>query len=141
MIVLSKRRVVAAEALSEHFGFVNVVASGGVGVDFLIENKVGFLIQRGPSNAVRAVLDALLGVSPRLGSAVHKEREIGRIRSEADVVCDRRIGLAELSGFRFRVALHLDSFVVLNSAVADKYIRNRGADDDNKNQNYRQQNL
>ena len=86
---------VAAEALSEHFGFVNVVASGGVGVDFLIENKVGFLVQRGLSNAVCTVLDALLRVSPRLGSAVHKECEIGSVRAESRNISERGVFFAD----------------------------------------------
>ena len=85
MIVDRLGEGVVFKLLGDQFALLDVVASGGVEVDFLEQDEVGIETCDGGGGGVDVVGHFLLAASPGFLTAVHEEGEILAVRAKADV--------------------------------------------------------
>ena len=129
MIIHRERRRKTLEIALYDFALVNIVAARRARVDFLKEREVGVKRPDLFRTLRNARFHAVRASCPRLLAAVHKEREIGGISSETEVLRDDGVLLARPDRAAARV-FGREREVVLYSRIRRHDVNNVAADDE-----------
>ena len=142
MIIDGKNACVFRKSVLRRFFFVNVVTARGGSIHFLKQREIGVEFFDGIQSGVYVRFHAFFACRARLLAAVHKKREIGRIRAEPDIERGCRVGSFRFQrrnaagNVRFSAFLgvrprrrHGKSDIIFQPIIGKEHVR-RVADDD-----------